>query len=187
GDRRDLGIGTGHARPRHPITDAHVGDTWTDGGHCSRTLEADGEGQRRLVRARAEVHVDVVDPARLQLDGGLAGAGRGRGNLLVLERLGAAGSVDANGLHGHVLLCVWRARCATAYRIDARSTVNRATGLLSRSFTTSVTCPLPSTPSVGNTYMQRAVKVPSSSRSAVRSFWVKLGLITCCPRRSVAA
>src|SRR5205823_2614039 len=65
--------------------------------------------------AAALVDVDVVEPRRVDLDDGFARLGRGLGHVLVLERLGTAGSVDANGLHRDDL----RERSRGAQRIIA--------------------------------------------------------------------
>ena len=67
------------------------------GDHPGRLASESGRW-RRGIQPGAVVHVDVVDTTRLELHGGLARGGGGHGDLLVLERLGTAGRVDASAI-----------------------------------------------------------------------------------------
>jgi len=62
-------------------------------------LAAQDDWHRHLVQAGPVIDVDEVDPRGLDADERLARPGRGVRNLLVAQRLVAAGRVDANGLH----------------------------------------------------------------------------------------
>ncbi len=99
-DHHALGVGSDDAGPRHPIAHLHVGHARAHRGDGAGAFHARRERQGRLVGAGAEVDVDVVHAAGLELHLGLTGCGRGRRDLLQLHGLGAARCVDANRLHG---------------------------------------------------------------------------------------
>ena len=112
GDGVDLGVAAGVHGVGHAVADGHLGDALADGSHHPGGLAAwgPGEGVGR-VGALAAGDVGVVDADGLDLDEGLAGCGRRLGRVLVVEHLGPAGLVDADGLHGCRLLgwvvCQW--------------------------------------------------------------------------------
>ena len=115
GDGGVLRVGAGHTRVGDLVAHFHLGHARADGGHGAARLEPERQRQVELVEAAALVDVDVVEPRRVDLDDRFAWLGRGLGHVLVLERLGTAGSVDANGLHRGDL----RERIRVALRIIA--------------------------------------------------------------------
>ena len=102
GHHRHLGVRPGHSGPGAGIPDLDVGDACPDGRDHACALEAEGQWQRRLVHAGAEIDIDEVDAGGGELDQGLARARRGLGHVVERERFGTTRGVNAYGFHGHL-------------------------------------------------------------------------------------
>ena len=86
------------------VAGLHGGHACADSHHRAGALLADDQRHhRRLVQARPEIHVDVVEPDRLLLDQRLALSGLGARHVLPFHHLGTARRVDADGLDHDVL------------------------------------------------------------------------------------
>ncbi len=82
------------------VADRDLGDAVADGSDHACGLAAGGPGERvGRIGALAAGDVGVVDADGLDLDDGLAGSGRRLGGVLIVQDLGPAGLVDADGLH----------------------------------------------------------------------------------------
>jgi hypothetical protein len=95
----ELGIRALEVVRDHPVTDTHIRDAGTDGGHRAGSLLARRERESRLVDPRAVVDLDEVDSDRLDLYEDLARPGDGIVDRLDAKHLGTTGLADANRSH----------------------------------------------------------------------------------------
>ena len=114
-NRGELRVGTRDAGVRDLVTHLHLGHVRPDGRHGTAGLEPERHRELGLVQTGAVIHVDVVEPGSVDPDDRFACLRLGLGHVLVLQHVGATGSVDTNRFHGVDL----RERIRSAQRIIA--------------------------------------------------------------------
>ncbi len=97
----DLRVAAGVHCVGHPVADGHLGYALADGGDHSGALAAGGprEGVGRIGALPAG-DIGVVDADGLDLDQRVTRPWRRLRRVFVVQHLGPAGLVDADGLHG---------------------------------------------------------------------------------------
>ena len=101
---RELRVSPGNAAPGNAVANFDAANVRPNANDDARRLLAGDERQRRRVAALAQVDVDEVDAAGLDLDERFAGAGRGGGQLAELKHFGPAGLGDLDRSHNASML-----------------------------------------------------------------------------------